>query len=257
MYSFGTRPISQKHVDISNYDRIFVVGDIHGCYKELLALWKILNEDLGIGPEKDLLVFLGDYVDRGPNVKGVVDILLHIKALLPDTIFLRGNHEEMFMVYINEGKFSSNRSYHNCGGIETIRSYGFPIAELSERYFTFNDLAPGHRDFYESLIDMVVTSHYIFVHGGIDPDKPLHKQSDIDIMWSRYFEGRPHDFEQTVVYGHTPCSEYPHLHLPHYINMDTGCVFGGYLSCLELRSMIVYQVEEGGDNTRIKKMGGV
>jgi len=199
---------------------IHVVGDIHGCLKPLQRLLEKIELQPG-----DELVFIGDYIDRGPQSREVVDYLL---GLPYRCVFLLGNHEKMLLDYLSgkdDGLFLPN------GGMATLRSYGGD----------FSDIPPAHLSFFHSLRPMYETPEYLFVHAGIRPMVPPDKQDLEDLVWIRQeffqFIGR---FPKPVVFGHTPLQRV--LLLPDRIGIDTGCVYGGKLTCLKLPQREVIQV---------------
>lgn len=200
----------------------YIIGDIHGCLGRIEKLLEIINPH----PERDRMVFLGDYVDRGPDPKGVVDLLIRVKAEHPATVFLRGNHEEMFLSYLggdNKLLFFLN------GGGPTLESYGLDMVEQTG----FEDLPEEHRRFYGSLKPYLELKDYILVHAGLRPGVPLEEQDPKDLVWIRQdFIYSEHDFGKTVVFGHTVQSRPLVMH--NKIGIDTGAVYGGRLTCLVL-----------------------
>jgi serine/threonine protein phosphatase 1 len=197
--------------------RIFAVGDIHGCRTKLDRLMEVIDWR----PERrEELVFLGDYIDRGPDSFGVVETVMELKARYRDRVtLLMGNHEHMFVNFIT-GRESLVLTAN--GVAWTMRSYGsngpFPVA---------------HLDFYQSLRLYYETEDHIFVHAGLRPGRPLAGQTVEDVLWIRDdFLDSDHDFGKTVVFGHTPFKE-PYI-IPGRAGLDTGAVFGGPLTCLEV-----------------------
>jgi serine/threonine protein phosphatase 1 len=204
--------------------RLLAVGDIHGCLRQLQTLL------IQVEPtDADQVVFLGDYVDRGPDSAGVIDYLIEFERTFPSTIFLRGNHEQMFTDYI-AGKDSA-AFLLNCG-LKTIGSYHY------------NGLWPipqPHRDFLASLVNYYQTKDYIFVHAGLRPGRPLAGQDEMDLLWIRQeFISSDYDWGKTVVYGHTPQAK-PHSTRAR-LGLDTGCVYGRQLTCCEVRTRQFWQV---------------
>lgn len=200
----------------------YVIGDIHGCLGRAERLLKLLDPH----PERDRMVFLGDYVDRGPDPKGVVDFLIEVKGSHPNTEFLRGNHEEMFLGYLaGDDRFLFLMN----GGHSTLVSYGLDAAGLSR----FSHLPEEHREFYRSLKPYLELGDYILVHAGLRPGVPLEKQDPKDLFWIRHdFIFSEDDFGKTVVFGHTPLDQPLVMH--NKIGIDTGAVYGGRLTCLVL-----------------------
>ena len=205
----------------------YVVGDIHGCYDKLIALMDKINIDL----DSEKLVFLGDYIDRGPDSYEVVDYLINLKKKYPDIVFIKGNHEEMLEKYISE---TDRFTYLINGGQQTLESYS--------RYYkpTDDSLIPDeHFKFFESLVLYQETDHYIFVHAGLRKNVPLEKQKPEDMLWIRKnFIQSNYDFGKQVVFGHTPLPE-PLLQ-PNKIGIDTGAVYGNKLTCVRLPDLVFY-----------------
>jgi serine/threonine protein phosphatase 1 len=175
------------------------------------------------------LVFLGDYIDRGPDSAGVIDDLLQLRGQFPHSVFLRGNHEEMLLDAL-AGRDPAPFLFN--GGARTIASYQArgawpPPAE--------------HRDFFASLLPLYASTKFIFVHAGLRPGIPLAEQSPDDLLWIRAdFMAAEVDWGKTVVFGHTPL-EQPLL-IPDRIGLDTGCVYGGRLTCCEVNNRQIWQV---------------
>jgi serine/threonine protein phosphatase 1 len=208
----------------NNQGRLLAVGDIHGCLGQLQTLLTQVEPT-----DADQVVFLGDYVDRGPDSAGVIDYLIEFGSTYPATIFLRGNHEQMFADYI-AGKDSA--AFLLNGGLKTLGSYHdnglWPIPQ-------------SHRDFLASLANYYQTKDFIFVHAGLRPGLPLADQDEMDLLWIRQeFISSDYDWGKTVVSGHTP-QEKPHSTRTR-LGLDTGCVYGRQLTCCEVRTRQFWQV---------------
>ena len=224
------------------YNRYFAVGDIHGCPEELGVLLEHLTAEEGVGPS-DCVVFIGDYIDRGPDSKGVVDRLLAFQQQIPHAVFLRGNHEDMLLSFLGFGG-SMGESYLFNGGDEFLRSYQAEGLTTAEEFFTV--LPKPHLSFYLNLESYIITPQFVFAHAGLNPRRDLRSQMDRDLFWIRdEFIHNVHRFERTVVFGHTPY-ENVLFHLPFKIGIDTGLVYGNKLSCVELVSSEIYQVPRKG-----------
>ncbi len=218
--------------------RVYTVGDIHGCPSEPEVLLKHLTTKEGLGAD-DTVIFLGDYIDRGPNSRAVVDLLLDFKSKFPGTRFLRGNHEDMLLDFLGFGGNLGEAFLYN-GGVETIQSYGISVFASVEEMV--DALPVEHRKFFRELESIVIVDDFICVHAGLNPLRDLDAQNDGDVFWIRdEFLHNIHPFKKTVVFGHTPHREVVH-HLPYKVGIDTGLVFGNKLSCLELRSGRILQV---------------
>jgi serine/threonine protein phosphatase 1 len=217
--------------------RVFAIGDIHGCALELEALLR------KIAPTPhDLIVFLGDYVDRGPNSQRVIDIILDLESQC-EVVALMGNHEHMFLDFLERPESAGAGLFILNGGASTLASYAGPAGSF--------DIPETHIRFLKSLklYHEVETNEggYFFVHAGV-PDVALSKLNPEthgpQLLWIRqpFLMSRYH-WEKIVVHGHTPNIE-PDVR-PNRINLDTGCVYDGYLTAMELPSRRVIQVEKG------------
>lgn len=207
--------------------KIFVTGDIHGQIYKLRGLIDKLCIDDG-----DLLVFVGDYIDRGEYSFEVIEYLISLDKKY-DCIFLKGNHEDMFMDFmsgINEGLFVQN------GGYATIQSYennGYDIHQHTN--YLERHLPVEHINFYQDLKNYYETEDYIFVHAGLLPkDIPLDQQPIDILLWERYdFINSDFDWGKKIIFGHTPNKEILNMH--NKICIDTGAYYkDGYLTCVIL-----------------------
>lgn len=214
--------------------RTFVVGDVHGCIDELNRL---LDTIAPAGA--DTVCFLGDYVDRGPAPKAVVTRVLRLRREGPTCVFLKGNHEDMFLDFLGLGGHYGDAFLWN-GGDVTLESYGVEYmsgAAAAER------LPPDHLQFLKELETTKRFGEFLCVHAGLRPTRPLDGQDDEDLFWIREeFIDRPHPFPFTILYGHTPQREV-RVQLPHKLGLDTGAVYGNKLSCFELGSKELIQVQ--------------
>ncbi len=206
--------------------RIFAVGDIHGCIDKLDALLDSIDIDFS----RDRLLFVGDYIDRGPDPFAVVERVVGLKKQYLDRVItLKGNHEAMLLDFLSgEDDFSFLAN----GGTATLDSYERHGADL-------RTLPPDHLAFYESLVLYHETERYIFVHAGLKPRVPLERQSPHDMVWIRNrFIRSKYDFGKIVVFGHTPFRE--PLMEPNKIGIDTGAVYGRKLTCLQLPDYVFF-----------------
>lgn len=229
--------------------RFFIVGDIHACPQELESLLSSL-----LLTAEDRLVFLGDYVDRGPDARAVVDLLLGMQtAAVCHMTFLKGNHEDMFLDFLGyEGRYGE--AFLVNGGHATIKSYGFthPVAGQDAAAL----LPPEHLDFYRALETVHVSEEAFCVHAGLNPRRSLGGQSDEELLWIRQeFIFHPHDFPHTVVFGHTPHRDVL-FDLPYKIGIDTGLVYGGKLSCLEMTERKLFQIQRGSQHVNVSDVAG-
>jgi serine/threonine protein phosphatase 1 len=221
---------------------IFAIGDIHGCLSQLTTLHKkILTHDK-FDVKKDLLIYLGDYIDRGNNTKGVIDQILKLKNNKIKTINLMGNHDE-FMIDFLFNKKNDIKNWLNFGVDQTFRSYDIEIVEFIKDGFEddvidklrnelLEKMNATHINFFKNLEVTHSTEKYLFVHAGIDPQKKLSEQTKKDYLWSRSSDFFHKDFkaEKKIIHGHTP--EKDVINHPYRINIDTGCYFSGKLTCV-------------------------
>src|SRR5262249_54760420 len=159
-------------------ERLFAIGDIHGCAGELETLLGALSLARG-----DTVVFVGDYIDRGPDSRAVVDIVEGVRARDDLTVVcIKGNHEDMCLGYLGR-RGTWGESWHQNGGLATLRSYG--IDARLPGWEAAAAMPPGHLAFFESLIPAHFAGAYLFVHAGIRPDRPWHEQDEEDLLWIR------------------------------------------------------------------------
>ena len=204
--------------------RIFIIGDIHGC---LDTLKKLINK-IDWRPEKDMLIFLGDYIDRGPKPKGVVDYILELGRSSSHVECLMGNHEAMFLDYLSDRE---TRLFLVNGGGQTIFSYQKETPQ-GQSFF----VPPDHIAFFNSLKPFIELENYYVVHAGLRPGLEMNKQSIEDMIWIRgAFIDSDYPFKKRVIFGHTPFPE--PLIMDNKIGLDTGAVYGNKLTCLELPEM--------------------
>jgi serine/threonine protein phosphatase 1 len=217
----------------------YIIGDIHGCLDELRHLLDQLPLQRG-----DRLIFLGDYIDRGPDSHGVVSFLLQLEQTAKfDVVFLKGNHEDMFLSYLGFAGQNGAVFLYN-GGHTTLASYGIeaiqtPAEEIARK------LPPDHLEFYAGLKPYYLFDSYLCVHAGVRPQKKLKEQTESDMLWIRGdFIRNPHRLPYTVLFGHTPQTEV-FFDLPYKVGLDTGLVYGNKLSCLAAEEKVIYQIKRG------------
>jgi serine/threonine protein phosphatase 1 len=217
----------------------FVIGDIHGCLSELSCL----VENLPL-KTADRIVFLGDYIDRGPDSKGVVSYLMTLaKTSDCDLVFLKGNHEDMLLSYLGFAGHYGEMFLAN-GGHATLASYGMPAGTMSQAS-AMARIPAEHVEFFLSLKNYSLEGSFLCVHAGVHPARSLAAQSQVDMLWIRNeFISSTHRLPYTVVFGHTPQREV-FIDLPGKLGIDTGVVYGGKLTCIELDEKLQIQVERG------------
>ena len=202
-------------------EKIFVIGDVHGC----LEMLKRLIDKIEWNPANDRLIFIGDYIDRGENSKGVIDFILKLKEDSTLIQCLIGNHEQMFLDYLSGVDHQS--SLLN-GGFSTLQSY-----EEVRRSQDDPLIPSSHLDFFSTLLPMIELEQYYIVHAGFRPHIRIEDQDQNDMIWIREeFIYSDYDFGKVVIFGHTPFNS--PLVMKNKIGIDTGAVFGNYLTCLEL-----------------------
>jgi serine/threonine protein phosphatase 1 len=218
--------------------RLFAIGDIHGCPGELGALLDALPLERG-----DTVCFVGDYIDRGPDSRRVIDLLLQAgRRTDARWVFLKGNHEDMCLAFLGRGGHWGESWMAN-GGAAAVRSYG--VDARSEPAVVEGAIPESHLAFFEALQRSFRWNGYLLVHAGIRPGVPWADQTDDDLFWIREeFLLHPHSLPETVVFGHTPARQ-PIVHLPYKIGIDTGLVYGGALTALELPDQVLHQVAAG------------
>ncbi len=218
----------------------YVIGDIHGCSGELSRMLENLPLKNG-----DALVFLGDYIDRGPDSRAVISELLSLRNACPavEFVFLKGNHEDMFLSYLGLGGQHGNMFLPN-GGDATLTSYGLKPSAMSPQDF-LAAAPPDHLEFLRTLRTFYLTDPFLCVHAGIHPEKSLEEQSEDELLWIRnLFIYRSHGLPYTVVFGHTP-QQSVFYDLPFKIGIDTGLVWGNMLTCLEVDEKVLFQIGRG------------
>jgi len=210
--------------------KTFIIGDIHGC----LDMLKRLVEKIKWDPAKDKLIFVGDYIDRGPDPKGVVDYILSLMAESSGIQCLIGNHEVIFLDYI---KGKDRKLFLMNGGMNTLESYAFHLVDTEDDL-----LPPSHKEFFASLKYTIALDDYYVVHAGFRPKVPLEEQDPDDLVWIRDpFIYSTYDFGKRVIFGHTPF--YEPLIMNNKVGIDTGAVYGNRLTCLELPEFRFHSVE--------------
>src|SRR5450759_3259828 len=217
--------------------RLYVIGDIHGRLDLLDRLIDAIKRDVDEYGNDCLTVTLGDYIDRGPNSRGVIERLL-ANPFPGDYVALKGNHEALLEAFLEEPAIGAQ--WRHLGGLETLYSFGISVAPLmvGRKYDRAAKqlratLSPEHTKFLTSLQTSLTVGRYFLCHAGIRPGVPLEHQSELDLLWIRdEFLNSRMDFGKIVVHGHTP-TEKPEV-LPNRINIDTGAFATGRLTCLVL-----------------------
>lgn len=228
---------------------VYAVGDIHGRLDLLRLLGDQIVEDAATRittaeaatgkPVRSVLIFLGDYVDRGPHSRDVIEYLSRLHERTPEVICLKGNHEQVMLNFIETGQ--GGPAWIGAGGYETLTSYGVEPPARDADSATWEQaraaleaaMPQHHLAFLRGLALQAVVGDYLFVHAGVRPQVDLAEQTETDLLWIR------HDFLRTnkacdkvVVHGHTPADE---AHLGRWrIGIDTGAYATGVLSAVRL-----------------------
>lgn len=217
--------------------RLYAIGDVHGRLDLLERVIRAVDRDVVEHGGTALTVTLGDYIDRGPQSREVIERLAANPFPTP-YVALKGNHEALLEAFLADPAVGSQ--WRRLGGLETIASFGVPVQRLmvgrnyGDAAVRLHDaLTPQHRDFLASLKTSVIAGRYFMCHAGVRPGVPLERQSEDDLLWIRgEFLNSTADFGKIVVHGHTPVAE-PEV-LPNRINIDTGAYMTGRLTCVVL-----------------------
>lgn len=240
---FQRAPAPTRPAEVPAGVAVYAVGDIHGRLDLLEDLLRRIGEDADRHPEdvERRLIFLGDYIDRGPASQGVVERLLHDPLPGFATVHLLGNHEEALLDFV-DGR-SDGLGWLSYGGLGTLVSYEVPLRRLPntaqatvELRRSVAELVPrAHIDFFRRCTLSHGVGDYLFVHAGVRPGVAMEKQSPADLLWIRddFLRSRAPFPGRVVVHGHTICDMPQDLGVR--INVDTGAFVSGRLTCLALR----------------------
>lgn len=212
--------------------RILAIGDIHGCSGILDDLLRAVRP-----LPTDHLVFLGDYVDRGPDSRGVLDRLISLREEL-NVVCLRGNHELM-MTRARRDK-SEFKMWYAVGGMQALASYG----KSPGRMGTIDDVPAAHWKFLEGdCVDYFESEQHIFAHAGVEPGSPMDEQDEGHLFWEFLDHDSPprHVSGKTVICGHTSQRSGEILDCESTICIDTFAYGGGWLTCLDVDSRKYWQ----------------
>lgn len=208
--------------------RTIAVGDIHGCAQALERLLAAIELT-----SQDTIVFLGDYMDRGPNSKRVLEIVIELSEQF-QVIPLLGNHEIMMLDAVKETMMRD--LWLQFGGQRTIESYGG----------SFENIPEEHLEFLRNCLRYYETDDHLFVHANYLPGKPLAEQEDQVLYWTHLLDFRPgpHCSGKRVIVGHTPQTNGNILDFGHMVCIDTYCFGGGKLTALDVHSNEIWQTSE-------------
>ena len=234
--------------NLFGYSRVLAIGDVHGMYEKLIKLM----DKIRFNPDEDLLIFLGDYIDRGPDPGRCLQYIFALQQQYPDVVVcLMGNHEVMMSSYFMQKRGSYNNlivdyagSWLDNGGLETLKQLDEMDADTKEELLQWVMNLPVKYQYQD----------YFFCHAGVDPDVPLAVQNEFDMLWRRQQWWEQYKGEETLVVGHTPVQKVMKLtgkerRMPkplflanHVIMCDTGAYMsGGKLSCVDVLAGKVWQ----------------
>ncbi|MBR6862168.1 MAG: serine/threonine protein phosphatase [Acidaminococcaceae bacterium] len=234
--------------NLFGYSRVLAIGDVHGMYEKLIKLM----DKIRFNPDEDLLIFLGDYIDRGPDPGRCLQYIFALQQQYPDVVVcLMGNHEVMMSSYFMQKRGSYNNlivdyagSWLDNGGLETLKQLDEMDAGTKEELLQWVMNLPVKYQYQD----------YFFCHAGVDPDVPLAVQNEFDMLWRRQQWWEQYKGEETLVVGHTPVQKVmkltgkerrtpkPLFLANHVIMCDTGAYMsGGKLSCVDVLAGKVWQ----------------
>lgn len=223
--------------------RIIAISDIHGCYSELKKLIEKLECECEYIKNSDMLIFLGDYIDRGPDSKKVISFVRQLQQESDNVIALMGNHEKMCIDYLKH----EDSCWAFNGKNSTVASYGCL------------DFMSDDVNWMKALPMYYETDSFIFAHAGMNPDMPLDENTSYDLLWERDgFLYNTAEFSKKVVFGHTPSILYndsvePYETIGGNIGIDTGCVFSGKLTALIIEEDKIIKYCQVGAETSFKE----
>lgn len=231
----------QADIGQPDSDMVYVIGDVHGCFDELCDLMTQIEADIYSNPGKSAkIVFLGDLIDRGPASYQVVQLLKDFRPHYAKFVFLKGNHEEVFLDVL-KGDATKLQSWFEFGGRECARSYG--VRNLGEVLINpkgllkrIQDQVPkDHVEFLDTFKDYFIHGRFLCVHAGIRPGVKLEKQTRDDMLWirKRFIESKK-QYSHIVIHGHTIVDTIE-IH-PNRIAIDTGAYSGGALSAVKIEN---------------------
>ena len=230
------KPRRRKRPHLPRGVRVYAVGDIHGRFDLLEQLLEKIDRDVAARPcPRPVEIFLGDYIDRGPGSRDVLERLI-ARSKSHETITLKGNHETFPLEFLKNPVVLAE--WRNFGGLQMLMSYGSQPAmnpdtaeqiELAQKFRAA--LPPAHATLLATMPHTFTLGDFFFVHAGVKPGIPLAKQTEEHLLWIKEeFLLSDDDHGKMIVHGHTPVAE-PDFH-PNRINIDTGAYATGKLTCL-------------------------
>ena len=239
-------PSSPVPAALPNGVRIYAVGDIHGRSDLVSRVLCGIDDDCQRRPvDRPITVFIGDYIDRGPGSRAVLDLLLRWRRD-NEAVFLLGNHETFLTRFLADSR--TLNEWRQNGGLETLLSYELKPTispDRREQVRLADQLAdaipPQHLNFLASLDLSFCCGDFLFVHAGVRPGVPIEEQTEDDLLWIREeFLAHEQPFERFVVHGHTPVNA-PDLR-SNRINIDTGAFATGRLTCIVIEGSAIAQL---------------
>jgi serine/threonine protein phosphatase 1 len=219
--------------------RIIAIGDIHGCSVALATLIEAIQP-----MPLDTLVFLGDYIDRGPDSKGVIEQVIRLTDQC-QVVPIMGNHEEMLLGALVDS--SMLKSWLTFGGMAALSSYGYSGGRGIQPGALLGFIPSEHLTFIRGCKNYYETVGHIFVHAYYDPDQPLHQQEWDGLRWTSYPPNpKPHCSGKVAIVGHKAQTSGEILDLGCVKCIDTFCHGGGWLTALDVRTSQVWQANDQG-----------
>lgn len=215
--------------------RQFAIGDIHGCHTALNGLLEAMQPQ-----SQDEVITLGDYLNKGPNAKAVLETLIALQEQV-QLISLRGNHELYLLTAAKYGRAKLN-------GKDLLDRHTLLSYSPSHKPGTLKDIPAAHWQFVrETCVDWWETDRHLFVHATVAPHRPLAKQTKKALFWDKFRHPAPHQSGKPWICGHTPQKNGKPLNLGHAICIDTWVYGKGWLTGLEVNSGQVWQANQQGD----------
>lgn len=225
----------KKNTETLIKGRTFAIGDIHGCHSALITLLDKIKPT-----QEDMLIFLGDYVNRGENSKAVLDTLMNLSEVC-QTVFIMGNHE---LIMLDGLKYPEDFDFWlRVGGDKTLQSF-----HLLPRRSECLHLPFEYVRFLKSLNDYYETDKFIFCHASIYSHLSMSEQNDYALRWRKLENNhQPHISGKTIICGHSEQKDGKVLLQEGIICIDTWAYGGGYLTALEINTMQAHQANNQGD----------
>lgn len=241
MHPSSAAPLRSVAASAPADTRIYAVGDIHGRADLLIEVIARIDDDIRRRPVAHAVeVYLGDYIDRGPQSRTVID-LLAVRLVANHAICLRGNHEAVMEGFLQDP--SILHYWQQLGGMQTLASYGVELRNGTETAIDLhrsflNAFPRAHELFMQCLRPQFCCGDFLFVHAGIRPDVPIDRQDPNDLIWIRHeFLDSTRNHGRFIVHGHTPV---PHPDIrKNRINIDTGAWKTGTLTCIAIEGSTI------------------